>query len=405
MDMIRGDTSMSLHERYVTADMRTHREQMRLKSTRAGSMYIPADARADLVKVLKAMKVPSDKADSKLQKKIVLAPCGFFDARLVHHATPAAVILSVENHAPAIVLDWKRFTETIEYAPEGAGVHVEWANDDTDTSGVRITAGRMEATILAPHLESLGLELPPVKSWEYLAEFIVPQQIAGLRSIAGRPLAGELARVVVHNGWLYVASPHVVARIDIDGFGSAALPAEAMKFLKAGTHVIVERCKDDTKITSTDTGDSTVCGGVFVKDPARVPRFVDSRMRDTRTDGPITIDPKETHKRLDALARVTPFAPPGADSASPDEMRAGAPAQSSLADIHVKIGLGGVEFQSAATGIHEPTYLVECGVLSDLLRAHGAAESALLFVAEYDKQRFIQVKSDDAWSLCMLLRP
>ena len=120
-EMIRGDTGMPLPEKYVTADMRRHREQMQLKVTRAGSMYIPSDARADLVKALKALKVPPGKADSKLQGKIVLAPRGFFDARLVHHATPAAVTLSAEERAPAIVLDWQRFTDTIKYAPAGAG--------------------------------------------------------------------------------------------------------------------------------------------------------------------------------------------------------------------------------------------------------------------------------------------
>lgn len=396
---------MPIQDKYVTADMRWHREQMELKVTRAGSMHIPEDARADLLKVLKAMRVPLDNASSGLQRKFILAPRGFFDARLVHHTTPASVLLSVEDDAPAIVLDLKRFTETIKYAPVGAGIHVEWANDDTDTSGVRITAGSFEATILVPHLEQLGLELPPVESWEYLAEFIVPRQIVGLRSIARRPLGGEFERVVFHNGWLYVASPHVVARVDIEGFGGAALPAEAMRFLKAGTHALVEHCKDSIKITRTDTGDSAVYDGASVKDPALVPRYVDSRMRDIRTDGPITIDSKEAHKRLDALARVTPFAPPGADSATPDEMRVGAPAQSSFADIYIKVDLEGIEFQSSATGIPEPTGVVECGILSDLLRAHGAAETALLFVTEYGAQRFLQVKSDDAWSICALRVP
>jgi hypothetical protein len=372
-------------------------------------MYIPSDARADLVKALSAMRVTSCRAKSGLQKQIVLAPRGFFDARLVYHAAPAAVLLSVADDAPAIVLDLRRFTETVKYAPAGADIHVEWANDDTDTSGVRITAGSFEATILAPHLDQLGLELPPVKSWEYLAEFIVPQQIAGLRSIARRPLMAEFDRVVVHSGRLYVASPHVVARIDIEGFGSAALPAEAMRLLKAGTHALVERCKDDVRITLTDTGDSAVYTDASSKDSAFVQRFVDSRMRDARTDGPVAINPKEAHKRLDALARVTPFAPPGADSADPDEMRAGAAAQSSLASIYVKVGFEGIEFQSSANGIHEPTCVVECRILSDLLRAHGAAETALLSVTERDRDQFIhqfiQVKSDNAWSLCATRRP
>ena len=397
---------MPLPEKYVTADMRMHREQMQLKVTRAGSMHIPAYARADLVKALSAMRVTSCKAKLGLQKQIVLAPRGFFDARLVHHATPAAVTLSVEERAPAIVLDWQRFTDTIKYAPAGAGIHVEWANGGaTDTSGVRITAGSFEATILVPHLEQLNLELPPAKSWDYLAEFIVPQQIAGLRSIAMRPLMGEFDRVVVHSGRLYVASPHVVARIDIEGFGSAALPAEAMRLLKAGTHALVERCKDDVRITLTDTGASAVYTDASSKDSAFVQRFVDSRMRDARTDGPVAISPKEAHKRLEALARVTPFAPPDADSAGPDEMRAGAPAQSSFADIYIKVGLEGIEFQSSATGIHEPTCVVECRILSDLLRAHGAAGTALLFVTECREQRFIQVRSDNAWSLCATRRP
>lgn len=395
---------MPLQERYVTNDMRRHREQMRRKTARAGIMHVPAYAIADFVKSLKAMKVPLGKAKSKLQKKIVLAPRGFFDARLVHHATPAAVLLSVEDDAPAIVLDWERFTKTIDYAPAGVDIHVEWANDDTDKSGVRITAGSMEATILAPHLESLGLELPPIKSWEYLAEFIVPQQIVGLRSIARRPTLGNFNRVVIRNGRLYVASAHVVARVDIDGFGGAALPAEALRFLKAGTHALVEGCENDIKITRTDTGDSTVYEDVLVKDSTRVPRFVDSRMRGNRTDGPIAINPKEAHKRLDALARTTPFTPPGADSDNPDKMRAGAPAQSSFADIHIKIyfDMDVLEFQSSATGVHESTGVVDCSVLSDVLRAHGTAKRALLFVTEDGNNRFIQVKSDDAWSLCAL---
>ncbi len=393
---------MTLPEKYVTADMRWHREQMRLKVTRAGSMHIPAYARADLMKALKALKVPPGKADSKLQGKIVLAPRGFFDARLVHHATPAAVTLSAEERAPAIVLDWQRFTDTIKYAPAGADIHVEWANGGaTDTSGVRITAGSMEATILAPHLDQLGLELPPAKSWDYLAEFIVPQQIAGLRSIARRPLAGGFDRVVVHNGRLYVASPYVVARVDVEGFGSAPLPAEVMRSLKAGARALVERCKDDIRITCTDTGESTVYEDAFAKDLMRVPHYADRHMGDSCTDGPVTIDPKEAHRRLDALARVTPFAPPDADSAAPDEMRAGAPAQSSFADIYIKVEAEGVEFQSSAAGTHEPAYAVGCGILSDLLRAHGAAETALLFVTECREQRLLQVRSDNAWSLAI----
>lgn len=387
--------------------MRMHREQMQLKVTRAGSMYIPSDARADLVKALSAMRVTPCKAKSGLQKQIVLAPRGFFDARLVHHATPAAVTLSVEERAPAIVLDWQRFTDTIKYAPAGAGIHVEWANGGaTDTSGVRITAGSMEATILAPHLDQLDLELPPAKSWEYLAELITPQQIAGLRSIARRPLAGGgFDRVVIHNGRLYVASPHVVARVDVEGFGSAPLPAEAMRSLKAGAHALVERCKDDIRITCTDTGESTVYEDAFAKDLMRVPHYADRHMRVDCTYGPFTIDPKEAHRRLDALARVTPFAPPGADSAAPDEMRAGAPAQSSFADIYIKVDAEGIEFQSSAAGAHEPAYAVGCGILSDLLRAHGAAETALLFVTACREQRLIQVRSDNAWSLCMMRRP